>query len=475
MKKFIILLFFILISSSSLFKGLFFSLERSFYFIAIAALSALYFIIKTYKKEDIYLKNWVVYLNALLVLAYIISLFAAVDYKGAVDAIVQYSMYFIVLIITIDFFRANNDKLKAYFYIPVISFGAMTAIVSLAGYAGGLSFLEDVALSDRLGATFQYTNTAAIYFLTCIIFCMSLLLEARNTFVRALLAGIGNILFIALFFTGSRGVFVIALFVAFSIYTILLPRGYKLKSLAYFSVMLLPIAAIANKYYMCSKVSNYFGAMKWIILSLMISTILALLIEILSKLPQKVKISIYTVAFAGLLLFIITQYSYVSALAGSLAAKLVPPNILIRLQTINLGERNVIARIEFDKDALRLIRQHFLLGIGGGGWIALYQSVQEHYYIARTVHNHYFQIFVEAGILGFASFLCLVLLSLYNYIQSVFTAAVSNRIMVSGLTVSFLVLSVHSAMDFNLTYGSMALLSWSLIALSASFKKAVGK
>lgn len=475
MKKFIAIMIIILISSSSLFKGLFFPLERSFYFIIIAAFSALYFIIKIYKKEDIYLKSWVIYLNALLVLAYIISFFAAVDYKGAVDAIVQYSMYFIVLIIIIDFFRGNNEKIKAYFCTPVIVFGVITAIVSLMGYAGGLSFLEDVVLSDRLGATFQYTNTAAIYFLICIIFCMSLLLETKNIFVRALLAGTGNILFIALFFTGSRGVFVIALFVAFSIYTILLPRGYKFKFLAYFFIMLLPIIAIANKYYMYSKASNYFGAMKWITLSLMVSAILALLIEILSKLPRKAKMLIYTMVFAGLLLFIITQYNYVSVLAGSLAAKLVPPNILVRLQTINLGDRNVIARIEFNKDALSLIKEHFLLGIGGGGWIALYQSVQDHYYIARTVHNHYFQIFVEAGILGFVSFLGLMLLSLYNYIKSVFMGTTSNRIIVSGLAVSFLALSVHSAMDFNLTYGSMALLFWSLIALSDSFKRMVSK
>ncbi len=473
MKKLIAIMIIILISSSALFKGLFFPLERSLFFTIIAILSAVYFIIKIYKKEDIYLKSWAIYLNALLLLAYIISFFVAVDYKGAVDAIVQYSMYFIVLIIIIDFFRSNNDKIKEYFCLPVIVFGVITAIVSMIGYAGGLSFLEDVVLSDRLGATFQYTNTAGIYFLICIIFCMSLLLEARNIFARVLLEGVGNILCIALFFTGSRGVFVIALFAVFIIYTILLPWGYKLKSLAYFFIMLLPIVAIANKYYMYSKISDCFGAMKWIILSFIVSVILALLTEMLSKLPRKSKILIYVIAFAGLLLFTITQYNYVSVLAGSLATKLVPPNILVRLQTINLGELSFIQRIDFNKDALRLIREHFLLGIGGGGWIALYQSVQDHYYIARTVHNHYFQIFVEAGILGFVSFLGLVLLSLYNYVKSVFIGDTSNRIIMSGLTVSFLALSVHSAMDFNLTYGGIALLFWSLTALSASFNKVV--
>ncbi|NLP07519.1 MAG: hypothetical protein GX385_04860, partial [Clostridiaceae bacterium] len=112
---------------------------------------------------------------------------------------------------------------------------------------------------------------------------------------------------------------------------------------------------------------------------------------------------------------------------------------------------------------------HWLFGLGGDGWKALYQSVQDFGYTANYVHNHYLQIFVDHGILTFLSYTGLVVISAASFIYSYLkTKDKLLRACTAGMLCGFIALAVHSSFDFDLSFASVALLFWGMFAVSAT-------
>ena len=69
-------------------------------------------------------------------------------------------------------------------------------------------------------------------------------------------------------------------------------------------------------------------------------------------------------------------------------------------------------RLTYYTDALKLVFKTpltFIFGIGGNGFSTAYETVQTLEYISLEVHSLPLQVLLEAGILGFVSFVCLII------------------------------------------------------------------
>ena len=94
---------------------------------------------------------------------------------------------------------------------------------------------------------------------------------------------------------------------------------------------------------------------------------------------------------------------------------LLPGFVANRLQGLWANE-NAIQRTEFFSDGMKVFRLSPIVGCGVGSFETACTNVQEFFYETKYIHNHYIQVLLECGVLGFIPFAgalaCMVLLLL---------------------------------------------------------------
>ena len=132
-------------------------------------------------------------------------------------------------------------------------------------------------------------------------------------------------------------------------------------------------------------------------------------------------------------------------------------------------EESASLRLAHYQDALKIIRDYPLLGTGGGGWKALYTAYQDQAYTARAVHNHYLQVWVEAGVFAFLAFAGLWLFYIFLFFRFITAPGISpeKKKLQVALFIPAAAIGAHSALDFNLSYGVVGFFLFILFALAA--------
>lgn len=91
----------------------------------------------------------------------------------------------------------------------------------------------------------------------------------------------------------------------------------------------------------------------------------------------------------------------------TLSYMFLPDTMVFRLKDTLIKDSNNSLRFTYYKDALKLFNTSKLFGIGGEGFKARYQEVQNESYISSEVHSTPIQILVESGLIGFITFITL--------------------------------------------------------------------
>lgn len=465
MKRAIVTLMILTISVSPLFRGLYFELEANAFLAVLALLSVVYLFMKLADKEEMRFHKWILVFGFCLIAAYILSFAKAVSIRDNITSLIQVSAYWLVSIILYDYYHDKKRLFGKTLMLFTVIVGFINAILGIVALSGAFGWLNYTLIYMRVGGMFQYANTAAVYFIICVVFSIALVQSAKRIPFKLLLSGLGNIAFLALLLTSSRGGFFVGI-ASFLLMWVIQPKGYRLKYACSFICTVTPAFIFIGKINALCGSRDYISIAKWMAVSFMAAMMLSLIYGVVSSLLSGPKAStrnglavVFLVGFLAVAAVIVINHGITAILPG---------NIIMRFKTLGLQDRNIMLRLTYFSDALKLISSNWLLGLGGGGWYSLYQSVQDMFYVARTVHNHYLQVFVEAGILGFISFLAIILISLINMVYALFKQKDdTERIMLSGIFCGFLALAIHSSFDFNLSYVSMALLLWTLVAGSA--------
>lgn len=469
MKKTAIFGIIVLISVSPLFRGLYFSYDTYAFLAVLALFSVLYLTTKSVRNEPLHLNKPLVLCEIVLLCAASLSFLKALNPRENLDTVIIYVELVVISIVLYDFFHDNKRLFIKWLMIPVAAVGFICSAVGLTALSG-YTLWEVTTTNNRIGSTFQYANTAAVYFAICLIFVVTLVGTLDNILLKALFSGMAGIMLFAFFMTGSRGGYLVGMAVIMLL-VVLQPHGRRIRSGTGFICMLAPVFIVIKGFNESTGKHNLAGTVLWLAVLFLMAAVSSLLINLVFRLLTKGKeyispkgtgyvFSAAAVIFAG----------FAAAFWDRLLQLI--PNVLMdrmaRLIKLGIYEKNVLYRIEYDKDALKLIPGNWLLGVGGGGWKAIYQSVQDFFYTAAFVHNNYLQVFLESGILGFISFLALVLISLWNAIRF-YTRAVDGKLRTycAGLLCAMIVLTVHSVFDFNLSYASLLLLLFTIFTASA--------
>ena len=176
---------------------------------------------------------------------------------------------------------------------------------------------------------------------------------------------------------------------------------------------------------------------------------------------------------AGIAVGILLAAAGIGAGAGlhqRISAEVLPGSLMSRIhQFKDIGSSSYASRIDFKYAALKIVKDHPLIGTGTGGWNALYHQYLDFPYWTTEVHDHFFQVWVEAGTLGFAAFLAMWGLLAYN-LWRLYRARPAREewVLNWGVASAALALGAHAAIDFDLSLAAVAFILWSLFALVAA-------
>ncbi len=145
--------------------------------------------------------------------------------------------------------------------------------------------------------------------------------------------------------------------------------------------------------------------------------------------------------------------------------KNLPSAIGERLSDFSLDSSNNDARLVFAKDGIKLFKDYFLFGAGGGAWQNLYTQYQSYPYSTRETHNHYIQMLTEIGMLGI---IALILTSgiLIKYALSILLK--EKDYFEISLLLPAAMIFMHAAIDFDLSLMAVIFLAFALLAIISS-------
>lgn len=451
----VVFLIIVLSSLSVLFKGLFFNLEESIFLTLLLFLSFIYLFIKTLGRESLKTDKWLIIFGSGIVAAYILNIFTAGNFRENIGIGIRYASILLISVIIYDYFTGKRDRLVGFLLVPVVLSGLLCSLISLIHFKGVLGFLYEPYYGTRYGTTFQYQNTASIYFAVCVLLSLTIVLKSENLILKLVFSGIGNILLFAQLQTASRGGFLfgtfgILLFLAFQ------KRGQHTKALLHFLSIALPLLFLINKYNSNVSAGNFIEAYRWLAISVIVTMLLLLVVYFISKIKVSSKVRIVLLSVAAV--FTLTGIVFVYVNFGFTLLDRLNLDLFKRLANTGANDTNILGRLDFSRDALKLIEKNWVTGYGGGGWTSNYRTVQTYLYTANDVHNNFLQVFVESGIIGFLSYLGLIIYAIKKFLVTFFKKVELDNILPVGLFSASVSLVLHSGIDFDLSYMSMLVL-----------------
>lgn len=120
-----------------------------------------------------------------------------------------------------------------------------------------------------------------------------------------------------------------------------------------------------------------------------------------------------------------------------------PIQLVERIESFSLSNKSFWERFVFSKDALKIIKENMLFGLGAKGWQYNYEEIQSYQYSTTEVHNFALQVFIENGIIGFS---LLVIIILYVIIK------ILKEKKINEIDFAFIILTLHSIVDFDLSF-----------------------
>lgn len=480
----------------------------------ITIFTAIYMVIKkNHKQKNIIIKNKI----DIIVLFFITSTFLPFAFKnyisldGTVDAILKYfSVYgFYILVRNI----INNNKRKKILFntfllssfIPII-FGYD---ILLFNYKLNKIYqiikTPQLDTSDRMISTFTYANTFAVYLS---VMCLFAFISAKNTNIKKfkiLYYLYILIILITIVLTQSKAVIAIDV-VVFLTYTIYNIKNHKI-SKKWLIVGIVLIIAFALYYFIAVQYDkplindNTIESNK-VIREIEPNKEYEFEFNITSKTEFKfdefeidiVEVSryltediIYTWKFSDfdgvktisfktsdtvdhIIVRITNKYKNkisinelkINGEKYIIKYKYIPEQIVRIFMTFNSRNSSVWQRGDYYKDSLKIITNYSgFIGSGGSAWKSYYGLVQDYLYYSKECHSYIFDVAISFGAFGLVTYFILISLVCIE-IKKIHINKDYEKVV---LTVAFLIMFLHSLMDFDFSIFIMQIVFFMIIAL----------
>lgn len=451
------------------FRGLFFKNEQQTTLILLSLVFFTAWLWKLSRREVSFLSRPIDYCAFGLVLAYLLAVLGAANLRLAIAETVKVSLYFLAywLCSNLAYTERRVKQLLQVIYfsgLGVAWAGILTAL--------GVIHINDGFLGGRIYSTLQYPNTLAIYLLALSFF--GFYFWQVSTGFWKVMYSFGNYSLILVFLsTNSRGAFLVFPVVVL-LFFLTNPKEKRFAFLTHFTITLIAVLIGSLKFIPLILAGNTGLASLWLILGMFIALGAQVVLNYLSSKNITLKYNLKTlriVAIITLLLFIAFLLVLIFT-QNDLAAKFLPEQLLHRLKSISLSDRNSQERLYWAKEAWNnIIKVRPILGLGGGAWESTYKSFQGYGYSSTQVHNDWIQLWTEVGTIGFALWVGLWLFFLLSSWKNYSREQGEQKLLQAAMTVAALAIGGHAMIDFDLSLSAVTIVLWSLFGLTRALTR----
>ena len=491
-------------------RGLFFPNDLLRAKIVIFGLLILWGLFRLLKREGLRLNSPLNLCLLVLLIAYFISFFVAVHKRDALEQLLKIASYLVVYLAVYElsvskiwpFYREKTEPvgedsnsippgLNLILHLALAA--AVVVTIASIGAAAGHWFIlgayQDAGL--RIASPLGYSNTAAAYLMAAYFLNIGLATMAGSWWKRCIYLMPAALILTTTILTFSRGAWLLLPPLIILMILVSAP-GMRLRSALLIAATLIPAIPAAFLADPLFRSPNPPGGWGPLVLTMIVAFLLGALSEyyLVQKYRTRQVLGIAVLAAVLISLIFLFVFPFLS-ISGhdalepegqeSLSAE---QRLALSLSTVlperyhdrifSAGrDRNLQARLEMFRDASKIIRDYPLLGTGGGGFKALYQSYQERIYFSTEVHNHFLQVWVEAGIFGFLAFVGIWISFTAAFIRNCMRGRASSRVWQFWTTtfVPVAALGAHSVIDWNFSLAAVGIYLFVLLGAGRSMDR----
>ncbi|HHW62089.1 MAG TPA: hypothetical protein GX404_09320 [Syntrophomonadaceae bacterium] len=460
----------VLIFYPPFFRGLFFKEDMFITHIITGIIFIAVWVEKIYRHDYRFLHtplDWVIFAYAG---TYLLALIGAVHPGDAMYGFLRVLNYFMVywlLTQVVKNYRDYENILRV-----LLAAGVGVAAIGILA-AVGLSQYPSAFDGRVILSTLQYPNTTAAYLAVLTIVGLTLWVKEQNL-TRQIIYAIANFLMILVVLCSlSKGAWLIFV-VGLIILLIGLPGIYRWKSFYGMGFMFVSAALVYSKFFPAIQGNEGRASdLLLILLGLLIVLIGQLLWQGLEALFRRKGLPLLV---GSLVLLCVIGIGGLFWAPGSDAEPLLNESVKNELTRFtDFTDTSWVSRADFNRWGWAIVKDHPIIGTGAGGWNALYHQYQDYQAWTTEVHNHFMQVWVEAGTLGLLAFLAIwisfIMIAIRTHrrlieqMEAGEAEASSHLIMLWGTFAGALALGIHAAMDFDLSLSAISMLLWTLFAL----------
>lgn len=446
-------------------RGLFFKEDIFIYHILTALVFTFIWVGKVRQRDYSFLRtplDWAILAYAA---AYLLSIIGAIHpgeaLYGFLRALNLFMVYWMVTQVVKDY-QGYEKTLQI-----LLASGAGVAAIGLLA-ATGYSHYPGAFDGQMISSTLQYFNSMAAFLSVLTLIGVTLWVREESIGRKLIYGIVCFLMLLTVLGAISKGAWLI-LFAGAILLLIGMPGVYRWKSLYYLGVAAGAAAVTASRFIPAVTGDEPSRGLITLLIGLLIVLIGQGLWEVLVRAFRRNARITIAILLVGL--------AFIMVNIPSRMVSITPEAVSTELQGIvNLQDYSYLTRYDFICWGMAIVKDHPVVGTGAGGWNALYHQYQDYLFYTTEVHNHFIQVWVEAGTLGFAAFVAmwvLLLLAVFRLYQKYRKSrsapdakqVTENWVLNWGVTSAALAFGLHAAMDFDLSLLSLALVLWVLFAL----------